>query len=54
LKAISGKKFARLLEKHGWELKAIKGSHHVYITPPLLFLPKRTIQSTMMPLCVGN
>jgi len=31
LKAISGKKFARLLEQHGWELKAIKGSHHVYM-----------------------
>lgn len=33
MKAISGKKFARLLEKHGWELKRIKGSHHVYMKP---------------------
>jgi len=31
LKSISGKEFARLLEKHGWELKRIKGSHHVYV-----------------------
>jgi predicted RNA binding protein YcfA (HicA-like mRNA interferase family) len=33
VKAISGKKFARLLEKRGWELKRIKGSHHVYVKP---------------------
>jgi len=33
LKAISGKKFARLLEKHGWELKRVRGSHHVYMKP---------------------
>ncbi|MCP4362191.1 MAG: type II toxin-antitoxin system HicA family toxin [Chloroflexi bacterium] len=33
MKAISGKKFARLLEKRGWELKRIKGSHHVYVKP---------------------
>ena len=31
MKAISGKKFARLLEKRGWELKRVKGSHHVYV-----------------------
>lgn len=31
MKAISGKKFARLLEKRGWELKRVKGSHHVYM-----------------------
>ncbi|MGH2760961.1 MAG: type II toxin-antitoxin system HicA family toxin [Actinomycetota bacterium] len=30
MKAISGKEFARLLEKHGWELKRISGSHHIY------------------------
>jgi len=27
---ISGKDFARLLEKKGWELRRTKGSHHVY------------------------
>ena len=30
MKAVSGKEFARLLEKHGWECKRINGSHHVY------------------------
>lgn len=31
MKAISGKEFARELEKRGWELKRGKGSHHVYM-----------------------
>lgn len=31
MKAISGKEFARELEKRGWELKRVKGSHHVYM-----------------------
>lgn len=31
MKAVSGKEFAKLLEKKGWELKRIKGSHHVYM-----------------------
>jgi len=31
VKSISGKEFARLLEKKGWELKHVKGSHHVYM-----------------------
>jgi len=31
LKQLSGKPFARLLEKRGWELKRIKGSHHIYM-----------------------
>jgi len=30
LKAVSGKKFCSLLESHGWELKRISGSHHIY------------------------
>lgn len=33
MKSISGKEFARLLEKKGWQLKRIKGSHHVYVKP---------------------
>jgi predicted RNA binding protein YcfA (HicA-like mRNA interferase family) len=33
LKQISGKEFASLLEEKGWELKRIKGSHHVYMKP---------------------
>ena len=31
MKSASGKEFAKLLEKKGWELKRIKGSHHVYM-----------------------
>ena len=30
MKALTGKAFCRLLEKHGWQLKRIKGSHHIY------------------------
>lgn len=31
MKSLSGKEFAKLLEKKGWGLKRIKGSHHVYM-----------------------
>ena len=31
MKAISGKDFAKLLEKKGWELRRTKGSHHIYV-----------------------
>jgi predicted RNA binding protein YcfA (HicA-like mRNA interferase family) len=30
VKAISGKQFCRLLEDHGWILKRVAGSHHIY------------------------
>ena len=30
MKAISGKKFCKLIETKGWELKRINGSHHIY------------------------
>ncbi|MGQ0761543.1 MAG: type II toxin-antitoxin system HicA family toxin [Acidobacteriota bacterium] len=33
MKAISGKDFARLLERHGWSLLRINGSHHIYGKP---------------------
>ncbi|MCI0696262.1 type II toxin-antitoxin system HicA family toxin [candidate division KSB1 bacterium] len=33
MKSVSGKDFARLLEKKGWQLKRVKGSHHVYVKP---------------------
>jgi predicted RNA binding protein YcfA (HicA-like mRNA interferase family) len=33
VKSVSGKEFARLLEKKGWQLKRVKGSHHVYVKP---------------------
>jgi predicted RNA binding protein YcfA (HicA-like mRNA interferase family) len=33
MKAVSGKRFARLLEQHGWSLQRAKGSHHIYTKP---------------------
>jgi predicted RNA binding protein YcfA (HicA-like mRNA interferase family) len=30
MKQVSGKRFCRILETHGWTLQRIKGSHHVY------------------------
>jgi len=30
VKTVSGKKFAKLLERRGWELRRIKGSHYIY------------------------
>lgn len=30
MKQVSGKRFCRILERHGWELKRINGSHHIY------------------------
>ena len=29
-RAYSGKDICRLLEQNGWELRRVKGSHHVY------------------------
>ena len=30
MKAISGKDFCRVLERNGWNLLRINGSHHIY------------------------
>ena len=30
MKAVSGKRFCRLLEQNGWELRRVNGSHHIY------------------------
>jgi predicted RNA binding protein YcfA (HicA-like mRNA interferase family) len=30
MKSISGKNFAKLLEKYGWVLLRVQGSHHIY------------------------
>ncbi|HVS81564.1 MAG TPA: type II toxin-antitoxin system HicA family toxin [Pyrinomonadaceae bacterium] len=30
MKSISGKDFAKTLERHGWSLFRVKGSHHIY------------------------
>ena len=30
MKSVSGKDFARALERHGWSLLRVQGSHHIY------------------------
>lgn len=30
MKPVTGKKFCRIPEFHGWELKRVTGSHHIY------------------------
>jgi predicted RNA binding protein YcfA (HicA-like mRNA interferase family) len=30
MRAISGREFARMVERRGWQLLRINGSHHVY------------------------
>jgi predicted RNA binding protein YcfA (HicA-like mRNA interferase family) len=30
VRTLSGKAFCRLLERHGWQLLRVQGSHHVY------------------------
>ena len=30
MKAVSGKDFARVLERHGWSLLRVQGNHHIY------------------------
>ncbi len=31
MKAVSGKRLCRLLESRGWQLKRVRGSHHIYV-----------------------
>jgi predicted RNA binding protein YcfA (HicA-like mRNA interferase family) len=33
MKSISGKEFAKILEKNSWQLLRINGSHHIYGQP---------------------
>ena len=33
MKSLSGRQFCRVLERHGWSLLRIQGSHHVYGKP---------------------
>ena len=30
MKSVSGKEFAKVLERHGWTLLRVHGSHHIY------------------------
>ena len=33
MKSLTGKELAKLLERHGWSLLRIQGSHHIYGKP---------------------
>jgi predicted RNA binding protein YcfA (HicA-like mRNA interferase family) len=33
MKALSGKRLCALLEAHGWTLRRVHGSHHIYGKP---------------------
>jgi predicted RNA binding protein YcfA (HicA-like mRNA interferase family) len=37
MKSVSGKELARILERHGWLLLRVNGSHHIYVRPGALF-----------------
>ena len=30
MKSISGREFARMIERRGWQLLRVSGSHHIY------------------------
>lgn len=30
MKSVSGENFAKILERHGWSLLRVQGSHHIY------------------------
>lgn len=30
MKSVSGKEFAKILERNGWTLLRVQGSHHIY------------------------
>ena len=58
MKAISGKTLCKIVERNGWELKRVTGSHHIYaregvdviISIPVHSnrdLPKGTLKSIM-------
>ena len=35
MKSVSGKKLCRIVEKKGWRLKKVTGSHHIYSKPEI-------------------
>jgi predicted RNA binding protein YcfA (HicA-like mRNA interferase family) len=37
MKSVSGKEFCKLLEKKGWQLARINGSHHIYTKAGTVF-----------------
>jgi predicted RNA binding protein YcfA (HicA-like mRNA interferase family) len=32
MKQVSGKEFAKILERNGWKLARVQGSHHIYVS----------------------
>jgi len=30
MRSVSGKEFVKILERHGWSLLRVQGSHHIY------------------------
>ena len=36
MKVLSGREFARLVERHGWRLLRVNGSHHIFGKPDSL------------------
>jgi predicted RNA binding protein YcfA (HicA-like mRNA interferase family) len=58
MKAISGKMLCKIVERNGWELKRVTGSHHIYVKEDVdailsipvygnRDLPKGTLKSIM-------
>ena len=47
MKSVSGKEFAKSLERHGWSLLRVQSSHHIYgkagsnVRLPFLFMATR-------------
>jgi len=35
MKSLSGKDLGKLIERHGWKLLRVQGSHHIYGKPGL-------------------
>ena len=33
MRSMTGREFARLVERHGWSLLRVQGSHHIYGKP---------------------
>jgi predicted RNA binding protein YcfA (HicA-like mRNA interferase family) len=33
MRSVSGKELAKILERHGWSLLRVQGSHHIYGKP---------------------
>ncbi|HMU32284.1 MAG: type II toxin-antitoxin system HicA family toxin [Acidobacteria bacterium] len=33
MRTVSGKEFTKIIERHGWNLLRVEGSHHIYGKP---------------------